>query len=448
MYISSQTFMVLGVSKSGYVVANYVLENGGRCFLYEEKQTDKIKANVDQLISLGANFVLRENFEQALAKTDVLIVSPGVPINHEVAVKAKRLGVRIMGELEFGFSVFTPNVIAVTGTNGKTTTCSMLDKIILASGKKSCLVGNIGTPITACVEQITKNQICITEVSSFQLETVSSFCPHISCILNIAPDHLERHYTMDNYVYLKKRIFKNQHSSEYCLLNYDDDVVRELAPEVKAKIIWVSCLQAVDGVYIKEEKIYYFDKEIMAIDQLGVKGIHNVYNSMFAIGCSKLIGIEDGAIKQGLSDFKGVKHRIELVGELDGVSYYNDSKATNVASSVIGIESMTRPTVLIVGGSEKGESYDQLFVRIKDSVVKHTVITGDSRYAMLESAGKIGVGNITVTSDFEYAVKIAKSLAKQGDNVLLSPACASYDNFKNYEERGEFFCKVLGLNVD
>ena len=226
MYIKTQKFMVLGVSKSGYAVAKYILQNGGFCYLYEDLKSTKIDNFIKELTELGGVRVYPEQIEDVLLKTDVLVVSPGVPINHDIAVRAKKLGKRIIGELEFGCLQFVPPIVAVTGTNGKTTTVSLIDQILKTANKKSLLVGNVGVPITAKVCDADGDTVCVAEVSSFQLETVFSFCPHISCILNLAPDHLERHYTMENYVFLKKRIFKNQRESEYCVLNYDDDKVK------------------------------------------------------------------------------------------------------------------------------------------------------------------------------------------------------------------------------
>ena len=236
MYIKSQRFLVLGVSKSGFAVAKYILENGGECYLYEELSSPKIDEALSQLIGLGAIRLNEENVDKILLHIDVLVVSPGVPINHELAIKAKNVGKRIVGELEFGCLQFTPPIIAITGTNGKTTTATLVDAILREQGLKSALVGNVGVPITSRINEVDKDTLCVTEVSSFQLETVNAFCPHVSCILNIAPDHLERHYTMENYIYLKKRIFKQQRESEFTILNYDDKIVKGFCSEIRAKI--------------------------------------------------------------------------------------------------------------------------------------------------------------------------------------------------------------------
>ncbi len=443
MYIKTQKFLVLGVSKSGYAVAKYILENGGQCYLYEELSSPKIDDALEKLTNLGGIKLGVDNIDKILLHVDILVISPGVPINHEIAVKAKNLGKRIVGELEFGCLQFTPPIIAITGTNGKTTTATLIDAILNEQGIKSALVGNVGVPITSKISDVDKDTVCVAEVSSFQLETVNAFCPHVSCILNVAPDHLERHYTMENYIYLKKRIFKRQRESEYTILNYDDKIVRGFASEIKSKTIYVSTREKVDGAYIVSDKLYYRDEYITSREDLKLSGEHNVYNALFAIAVAKLMRVDNNIIASGLKNFKGVKHRMELVAQKEGIDFYNDSKATNTASTISAIDGIVKPIVLILGGSEKGEKYINLFEKIKMSTVKHVILTGASRYNMLESAGKVGFSNITLTSDFTMAVKIAKLISTDGDCVLLSPACASFDNFSGFEERGEYFKHIV-----
>ena len=443
MYIKSQKFLVLGVSKSGYAVAKHILDKGGQCYLYEELSSPKIDEALKLLTSLGAMRLNEENLDKILLHIDILVISPGVPINHEIAIKAKNLGKRIIGELEFGCLQFSPPLIAITGTNGKTTTATLVDAIFNEQGIKSALVGNVGVPITSRINEVDTDTICVAEVSSFQLETVYSFCPHISCVLNISPDHLERHYTMENYVYLKKRIFKNQRESEYTILNYDDKIVRGFCTEIKSNILYVSTREKVDGAYLLADKLYYRDEFVTSIEDLKLSGEHNVYNTLFAIAIAKLMNVDSYTIASALKNFKGVKHRMELIGTKYGVEFYNDSKATNTASTISAIEGIVKPIILILGGSEKGEKYINLFEKIKGSTVKHVILTGASRYNMLESAGKVGYSNLTLTSDFTTAVKIAKLISEEGDAVLLSPACASFDNFSCFEERGEKFKEIV-----
>ncbi len=443
MYIKNQKFLVLGVSKSGFAVANYILSNGGRCFLYEELSSEKIDSAISELIDLGAVRVNKDNIDNILPNIDVVVVSPGVPINHHVAVKSKSLGKRIIGELEFGYLQFLPTIVGITGTNGKTTTATLIDAILIESGAKSMLVGNVGVPLTNKVCDADSDSICVTEVSSFQLETTSSFCPHISCILNIAPDHLERHYTMENYIFLKKRIFKNQKESEYVILNYDDETVRNFSSEVKAKIKYISLKGKIEGAYRFEDKLYYNDEFIISQESLALKGEHNVYNTLFAICTCKLLGVDNQSIVSALMGFKGVKHRMELIASIGGVDYYNDSKATNTASTITAVENIKKPTILILGGSDKGENYKELFETIKTSSVRHVIIMGATRLKMFESAVNVGYTNITLTYDFTTAVKIAKLIATDGECVLLSPACASFDSFSSFEERGDRFRQLV-----
>ena len=444
MYLKTQKFLVLGASKSGFAVVKYLKENGAKCWVFDELKNPKAQDAIDKLKELGVSNLTFRQAEEKLNEIDVLILSPGVAINHELAVKAKRLGKRITGELEFGFSQFFPPVVAVTGTNGKTTTVTLIYAILNAAGVKNKLVGNVGVPITSKLDEVDRETVCITEISSFQLESIYAFMPHITCVLNVSPDHLERHYTMDNYIFLKKRIFKNQRESEYCILNFDDEKVRAFFPEVRAKVVWVSLKEKVRGAYLSEGKLYFFDEYIMDESDLNLSGDHNVYNALFAICVSKLLGVNNEVIAAALKEFKGVKHRVELVCKKNGIEFYNDSKATNTASTISALSAIKKPTVLILGGSEKGENYDVLFEKIKESSVKHVVLTGASRFNMLESSGRVGVADITVTEDFLIAIKIATLIAADGDAVLLSPACASFDKFSGFEERGDAFIKAVG----
>lgn len=443
MNLKTQVFLVLGVSKSGYAVARHILTNGGKCFIFEELSNAKIDGAINELISLGAVNLKKENLQEIVPKIDCLVISPGVPINHYVAVMAKNHNKRIIGELEYGVIQFVPPIIAVTGTNGKTTTVTLIDSILNQAGKKSLLVGNVGIPLTSKIEDATKDSVCVAEVSSFQLESVFSFCPHVACILNISPDHLERHYSMENYIYLKKRIFKNQRESEYLILNYDDQVVRGFAEQSRAKNLFISVKEKVDGCYLLDGKIYYFDEFVMDVEDLALKGVHNVYNSLFAICVCKIEKINNEDIINALKNFKGVRHRMEIIAKKYGVTFYNDSKATNTGSTISAIGQMTTPTILILGGSEKGETYQELFEKIKVSPIKHVILTGASRFNMLKCAGEVGYSNLTLTPDFETAIRITKLMALDGDAVLLSPACASFDTFNGYEERGDTFKKIV-----
>ncbi len=442
MYVKNQTFLVLGVSKSGMSSAKNILTRGGKCYLYEELSNQKIKDSISELVGLGAVVIGVDEVEQVLNQVDVVVISPGIPINHRVAVLAKQLNKKIMGELEFGYQLLAPTIIAVTGTNGKTTTVSFIDAIFNKAKLNCSLCGNVGLPLTSVIED-KNDKIYIVEVSSFQLESTSDFKPHIACFINFSPDHLERHYTMQNYLYLKKRIFKNQSQSEYAVINYDDENIKEIAGEIKSKLIYVSLNQVVDGAYVQDKTLYYKGEKIIDMNDLALSGEHNIYNALFAICVSKIMGISSEIISEALKEFKGVRHRIEFICKQNGISFFNDSKATNTASTISAIKSMKNSTILIVGGSEKGEDYKRLFSEINSSKIIHTVITGASGLNMIKACEEVGYKNYTLTTTFKNAVSISKALAKEGQNVLLSPACASFDSFKNYVERGDKFIEIV-----
>lgn len=443
MYVKTQRFLIIGASKSGFAVAKYIKNLQGYCCVLEELKTEKAKCAIDRLKEIDVDCINKEVADEKLDSFDVIVLSPGVPINHDIAVKAKKLGKRIIGEMEFAFLQFFPPIIAVTGTNGKTTTVTLINEILKEANIDSKLVGNVGIPFTEKLFEIEKDSVCVAEVSSFQLESVNAFCPHVSCVLNISPDHLERHYTMDNYIFLKKRIFKNQRESEFLVLNFDDDIVKGFFTETKAKVFWVSLKEKVDGAYRENGRLYFNNEFIVDEKDLRLKGEHNIYDVLFAILCAKLLLVPNEIIRNALINFKGIKHRLQLVRVKDNVEYFNDSKATNTASTISAIKSLQKPTILILGGSEKGEEYTLLFETIKISPIKHVVLTGASRYNMLDVASRIGVQNVTVTGNFDTAVKIANLFAESGDLVLLSPACASFDAFRNFEERGDEFIKVV-----
>ena len=443
MYIYNQKFLVIGIAKSGLSVSKYLLEKNACCYVYDESTTDCVKSNLNLLKELGAIVVDKESVDSVLEQINTLVVSPGIPINHPICVSAKKQGKRIIGELEFSFLQFSPTIVGVTGTNGKTTTVSMINFVLERSKKKSVLVGNVGVPVLDELSKIDRETICVTEVSSFQLETTNSLCPHIACVLNIQPDHLERHYTMENYVFLKKRILKNLTKSEFAVLNYDDEVVKTFSNDTLAKIIYVSTKEKIFGAYLEDGWLTYNGERIILEEELQVKGIHNVYNALFSIAVLKLLGVSAEQISVGLKEFKGVKHRIELIAEHEGIKFYNDSKSTNSASTITALKAMTTPTVLILGGSDKGEDFSTLFNEIRIMGVKHTVLTGAVRYKMLSFAIKENLSDISVIEDFESAVKVATTIAKENQAVLLSPACASFDNFNNYAERGEKFKSIV-----
>lgn len=444
MLVNSNKFLVLGVSKSGFSATSYLLSKGVKCYIYEESDSIKAKEKIEELISKGAILTSNEKIDEVLKEVDVVIISPGVPINHNVAIKAKDLAKRIVSEMEFGFFCAFPKIVGVTGTNGKTTTVSLINSIFLENGNKSILMGNVGCPVCDNIGKIDNSTICVTEVSSFQLESTCNLRPDVACILNIAPDHLERHYSMENYIFLKKRLLSNLTESEYAVLNYDDQVVKEFNKSTKAKIIYVSLFEEVNGGYKKNDALYYNGDKIIDIKELNLQGLHNEYNALFAIAVAKLFGVSNQVIHDSLANFKGVPHRMQLISDKNGIKVFNDSKATNTASTISAINSIKEDTVLVLGGSNKGEDYTELFKIVRNSKIKHVVITGATKDEMIKSAINIGVENFTSISNFEDAIKFSYLLCDSGNSLLFSPACASFDRFSGYEERGDYFIKLIG----
>jgi UDP-N-acetylmuramoylalanine--D-glutamate ligase len=285
--------------------------------------------------------------------------------------------------------------------------------------------------------------VAVAEISSFQLETLQSIRPHIAMVLNITEDHLNRHYNMENYIFLKGKLLKNCTGTEYAVLNYDDTIVRGFAEKTKAQVLYFSVKERVNGAYYENGDLYFGKEKIMAVSDLPVGGLHNVQNALAVIAAAKIMGVKNEDIVAALTDFKGIKHRVELVATVDGVAYINDSKGTNVDATIKAIEAMKTETVLLLGGKNKGYDYGKLFEVLPKSKVVHAVLYGENRFALLKSAREHDYSEVTLCDGFDFAVRVAALKAKSGQNVLLSPASASFDQFANYEERGEAFVTIV-----
>jgi UDP-N-acetylmuramoylalanine--D-glutamate ligase len=443
VYLKNQTFLVAGLSRSGIASAKFLTEKGAKVFIFDDLINEYVDSAIKELVPLGCINLNKDEIDVRIQEIDILVLSPGVPIDNFLPVMFRKLKKRIIGEMELGAYFLNSPVIAVTGTNGKTTTVSIISEILKQADLPNELCGNIGIALTSCIEKLKNGSIAVIEVSSFQLETLFSLKPHIAIITNITPDHLNRHYNMENYTYLKSKILQPLRESEYAILNYDDETVKKLGENTRGKIIYFSLKEKVEGCYVNNGNIFYFDNAIINIDDINIKGLHNIANCMVAIIASKIMGVSDKTIKNSLMNFKGVKHRIELVREINGTRYYNDSKGTNVDASLKAIESMDRPTIILLGGRDKGYDYDPLFNRITGSNIIHAVIYGENRFKLIESAKKSDFKEITVCNDLVCAIKFAKMLAKRGENILLSPASSSFDEFSNYEERGKVFVNTV-----
>ena len=442
MYFKRQTFLVMGLSKSGRAATEFLLSEKASVYIYDDVYTDRIQQTVKDLEKLGARYVEKEGMSEVMERCDALVLSPGIPIDHPIAVAFKRNGRAVIGEAELATRVMRCPMIAVTGTNGKTTTVSMLAEVLSKGGLSVQACGNIGTPmIDYC--HLTGNEVAVAEISSFQLETLQSIRPHISMVLNITEDHLNRHYNMENYVYLKAKLLKNCTETEYAVLNYDDPIVRGFADKTKAKVLYFSVKERVVGAYYEEGALYFGKEKILAVSDLPIGGLHNVQNALAVIVAAKIMGIKNEDIVSALTDFKGIKHRVEMVANIDGVAYINDSKGTNVDATIKAIDAMKAETVLLLGGKDKGYNYEKLFASLSGSKVVHAILYGENRFTLLKAARACDYHAVTLCDGFDFAVRIAALKAQTGQNVLLSPASASFDEFANYEERGEAFVAIV-----
>ncbi len=442
MYAKQQIFFVLGLSRSGTASAKYLLESGATVYVYDDGTSERIEKTLKELERLGGRRISKENVSKAPEYCDALVLSPGIPIDHPLAVAFRRKGRAVLGEMELAARRTRASAIAITGTNGKTTTVSMLTEILKAGGLEAVACGNIGTPMIE-FSSLKETGVAVAEVSSFQLETLNSLCPHVAMILNVSEDHLTRHYNMENYVFLKAKLLKNLTETEYAVLNYDDPIVRAFAEKTKARVLWFSVKERVAGAYLEDGTLYFGKEKILSATDLFSGGLHNIQNALAAIVAAKLYGIKTETIAKALASFQGIKHRIETVEEIDGITYVDDSKGTNVDATLKAVATMKKPTVLLLGGKNKGYEYTPLFSEIKGAKIKHAVLYGENRYELLKAAREAGYVECTLCKEFGFAVRIAAMRAEKGDAVLLSPASASFDEFSSYEERGEAFVEIV-----
>ena len=443
MYFKNQKFLVAGMSKSGIAGTEFLLSRGAAVCMYDDVTGGAVRSAMDKLAERGAVPVRAEQLSSAVEECDILVLSPGIPIDHELPVAFRKAGKRIVGESELGCLYLRAALVAVTGTNGKTTTVTMIDEILRAAGLNSIACGNIGLPLSACVDTLGYDDVAVMEVSSFQLETLTSVRPHVAVVTNITEDHLNRHYSMENYIFLKSKILRNMRESEYAVLNFDDENVRAMAHEARCRVRWFSLRERAEGAYLFDGGLYFENEKIMNVSDLSLKGEHNVKNALAAICAAKLMGVESSVIAKTLSSMRGVRHRMETVAQIGGVTYINYSKGTNVDATLNAVACMQSDTVLLLGGKDKGYDYDKLFQKLKDSRVVQAVLYGEKKFKLLTAAARCNESRITLCADFSLAVKIAAMTARPGQCVLLSPASSSFDEFAGYEERGERFEEIV-----
>ena len=385
--------------------------------------------------------------EAVVAQIEMLVLSPGVPIDCALVNSFRENGVKISGEIELAYTYDKGRLLAVTGTNGKTTTTALLGAIMQDYIPKTFVVGNIGNPYTKAVLNSDETSVTVAEISSFQLETVEHFHPHVSAVLNITPDHLNRHHTLEQYIIEKEKIALNQTKEDTVVLNYEDAVTREFGQETSATPVYFSSRQCLDeGFYLKDNQICMkragAETAILSVEELQIIGMHNIENAMAAIAMADSFGVPMESILTSVRNFKAVAHRIEYVAEKNGVVYYNDSKGTNVDAAIKGIQAMTRKTCLIGGGYDKGAEYDE-WIEAFDGKVNKLVLLGATAQNIAACAKKHGFNDCVFADSLEEAVQICTENAEPGDAVLLSPACASWGMFDNYEQRGDMFKELV-----
>lgn len=439
MYFGNQKFLVAGLSRSGEGCANFLLKRGAKVYIYDDVMSGKVVSVSDELVERGAVLVTPESLSEAIGFCDILILSPGIPIDNPLPVAFRRLGKPILGEEELACLYLRAAAVAVTGTNGKTTTVSMLEGVFSACSKKCVPCGNYGNPLINVVENLGFDDVALLEISSFQLETLFSLRPHVAVITNITEDHLNRHYNMENYVFLKSKLIRGLKESEFAVLNYDDERVRSLAKLTRGKVVWFSATQKVEGAYIEDGAVCFNGEKYFSTDDMYLGGVHNLYNALACVAVSALFGLDREKTAKALCAFKGVRHRIQVVGEVGGVTYIDDSKATNTDAALKAVEGATRPTILLLGGKDKGYDYSPLFQSLKNSKVIHAVIYGENRFKMMDAAVSSSFFSFSLCVDFRTALRLSSYLAQEGQSVLLSPASASFDEFSGYEERGDVF---------
>lgn len=445
MLVTGKKVLVFGSGISGIGAVKLLEDHGAEVVLYDGNESLD-QASLREQLGEKTTIVLGEFPEHLLEELELVVLSPGVPTDLPVILAMKEHGIQVIGEVELAYAFGKGDVLAITGTNGKTTTTSLLGEIMKCHQEEVFVVGNIGNPYTVAAGQMTEHSVAVAEMSSFQLESIETFRPKVSAILNFTPDHLNRHHTMEAYVEAKKQIAKNQTAEDYCVLNYEDERTKAFGEEVKAQVLYFSSAHKLErGIYLDDGKMIYKNPEeviVCHVDELQILGIHNYENVMAAVAMAAVYGVPMDTIRKAILAFKGVEHRIEYVTEKDGVVYYNDSKGTNSDAAIKGIQAMNRKTVLIGGGYDKNSEYTE-WIQAFDGKVKQLILIGATREKIAQDAEKCGFHDYVFADTFEEAVLLAAKTAKSGEAVLLSPACASWGMFPNYEVRGEKFKEIV-----
>lgn len=444
MELQGKKVLVFGSGKSGIGASDLLAKVGAFPVIYDgNAETDKDAVVHKTDGAYPVTVYAGELPKEVQDSLDLVVLSPGVPTDLPLVKSFYEQGLPVWGEVELAYRVGDGEVLAITGTNGKTTTTALLGKIMQDARESVFVVGNIGTPYTSKALEMKPNSITVAEISSFQLETIDEFAPKVSAILNITEDHLNRHHTMEEYIRVKELITENQGTEDVCVLNYEDEVLREFGKHLTPRVVYFSSGRKLDeGIYLDGNKIVLKDGEkeieVVKTEDLKLLGKHNFENVMAAVAMAYYDGVSLDSIRKSICEFTAVAHRIEYVTEKKGVVYYNDSKGTNPDAAIKGIQAMNRPTLLIGGGYDKQSGYDE-WIEAFDGKVRYLVLIGQTKEKIKEAAEKHGFHDIILCEDLKEAVKVCEEKAQPGDAVLLSPACASWGQFDNYEQRGDMF---------
>ena len=449
MDFNQKKVLVVGMARSGVAAAQLLRACGADVTVNDSKSEEELGAQLYPLEGLQLTRRFGCAATELLEGQDCLVISPGIPDTAPFVVKAKEMGIYVIGELELAAQLSRGVLTAVSGTNGKTTTVSLLGEIFANSGKVTHVVGNIGYPFSLAALVSREDDVIVCEVSSFQMETADTFHPHVALLTNITEDHLNRHGTMEVYTAMKMRMFRNQTPSDYAIFNADDPGLNGLSKQVHSKVMKFSRKKEVrEGAFVRDDMVWLrmdgSEKRICRVDEIYIPGPHNLENALGAVCVAGAMKVPVPVIRHTLKTFRGVEHRIERVRELDGITYINDSKGTNVDSTIKAVQTMTEPTVIILGGYDKHTSFDPLAREIcGSSSIRRAVLIGETAPLIRNALERAGFRETEFAETLGQAVEQARNTAGKGWNVLLSPACASFDMFKDYEERGRVFKEIV-----
>jgi len=442
--LRNKRVLVVGLARTGMATALFCAARGARVTATDTRTESELDAAVAELRKAGVGLELAGHRQELIQGADLIIPSPGVPADAPLLQSARSKGVTIWSEIELASRFLKGRLIGITGSNGKTTTTSLIEHILRKAGFSTILAGNIGTPLISCVEKTSDKTITIAELSSFQLELVEKFRPNISVFLNLTPDHLDRHHTLESYAAAKARIFENQTEADSAVLNADDPGTTPYAP-AKPQLFWFSRKQRVaQGAFVRGNDILFrcegTEEKVLKLADIPLAGSHNVENVLAAVAATRLAGAQPAAVAKGVRSFAGVEHRLEFVAEIGGVRFYNDSKATNVDATLKALDAFPGRILIILGGKDKGSDYTVLQPRLREKAVLALLIGAAASKIEKQIAGSVAIEQ---AGTIERAVETAANAARPGDVVLLAPACASFDQFQNYEHRGRVFKELV-----